>query len=131
LQERGYLLRQRYQPGWEASWVRSGTSHVYSEDGIRGAQSSIMDATRTSDGAHVMLKISRVDEYPDEVPIAEFFSSTALAADSRNHCVPIYEILRPDLNDIVIMVLPLRYDLQCLKFNTIGEAVECFRQMFE
>ncbi|KAJ7456916.1 hypothetical protein FB451DRAFT_1047672, partial [Mycena latifolia] len=49
----------------------------------------VMDATRISDGAHVMLKISRIDEYPNEVPIAEFFSSPALAADPRNHCVPI------------------------------------------
>ncbi|KAJ7701563.1 hypothetical protein B0H17DRAFT_1128337 [Mycena rosella] len=101
------------------------------EDEEAAAQSRIMDATQTSDGAHVMLKISHVDEYPDEVPIAEFFSSTALVADPRNHCGPIYELLHPDLNDIVIMVMPLLYDLQCPKFDTIGEAVESFRQTFE
>ncbi|KAJ7153507.1 hypothetical protein C8R43DRAFT_1126792 [Mycena crocata] len=91
-----------------------------------------MDATRISDNAHIMLKMSDVIEFPDELPIAEFLSSAALAADPRNHCVPICEILRiPDLSDIVIIVMPLLYDLQSPKFETIGEAVECFRQMFE
>ncbi|KAJ7153503.1 hypothetical protein C8R43DRAFT_1002273 [Mycena crocata] len=131
--ERGYLLRPRYQPGWEPSWVKSGKEYWFAEDSIPNwAKGNLMDATRISDNTHVMMKISRVDQYPNEASIAEFLSSADLADDPRNHCVPIYEMLRvPNLSDIVILVMPLLYELQSPKFETIGEAVECFRQLFE
>ncbi|KAJ7146114.1 hypothetical protein C8R44DRAFT_897559, partial [Mycena epipterygia] len=116
--ERGYLLRARYQPGWQASWVKSGTSFGLAED-------SPVLWMRISDNAHVMFKMSDINEYPDEAPILEFLSSKTLAGDPCNHCVPIYEILCiPDLNVIVIMVMPVLYDLQCPKFDTIGETVD-------
>ncbi|KAJ7153498.1 hypothetical protein C8R43DRAFT_1187259, partial [Mycena crocata] len=130
--ERGYQLRPRYQPGWQPSWVQTGKKHYLAEDSLYNKRGTLLDATRISDNAHVMLKMSNVNDFPDEVPIAEFLSSLALIADPRNHCVPIYEILRiPELSDIVIIVMPLLYDIQCPQFETIGEAVECFEQIFE
>ncbi|KAJ7153520.1 hypothetical protein C8R43DRAFT_1235480 [Mycena crocata] len=129
--ECGYLLRPRYQPGWQPSWVKSGKPYWLAEDSLSIRTQSLLDATRISDGAHVMLKMSRVNDYPDEVPIAEFLSSEASTADPRNHCVPIYETLHPNLSDITILAMPLLYGIQSPKFETIGEAVECFRQIFE
>ncbi|KAJ7153518.1 hypothetical protein C8R43DRAFT_1002318 [Mycena crocata] len=132
LKEHGYLLRPRYQPGWEPSWVKYSKPYWLAEDSFRNKAERVMDATRISDGSHVMLKMSDLNDYPNEVPIAELFSSQALAKDTRNHCVKVYETLRiPELSDIAILVMPLLYEMQSPRFETIGEAVECFRQMFE
>ncbi|KAJ6553983.1 hypothetical protein DFH09DRAFT_1494776 [Mycena vulgaris] len=91
-----------------------------------------MDAVRISDGKLVELKRSSTVEYPHEVEIAQLFSSAELAADPRNHCVPIYEAIPvPDLNDVTIIVLPLLYEFDYPEFETVGEVVESFRQIFE
>ena len=51
---------------------------------------------------------------------------------SANHCVPVYDVLPvPDEEDMVIIVMPLLQDYLRPPFGTIGEAVECFRQLFE
>ncbi|KAJ7452116.1 hypothetical protein B0H11DRAFT_2074354 [Mycena galericulata] len=129
--EHGYLLRPRYQAGWQPSWVKSGKPHWLAEDSLRNPYPRLLDATRISDNAHVVLKLSNLTENPDEIPILEFLLSGDRMKDPRNHCVPIYELLRPDLSDVIVIVMPLLYRVQCPEFDTIGEAVECFRQMFE
>ena len=51
---------------------------------------------------------------------------------SANHCVPVYDILPiPDEEDRIIIVMPLLKDYLRPAFETIGEAVECFQQLFE
>jgi hypothetical protein len=51
---------------------------------------------------------------------------------SANHCVPVYDVLPvPDEEDRVIIVMPLLQEYLRPPFRTIGEAVECFRQLFE
>lgn len=51
---------------------------------------------------------------------------------SANHCVPVYDTLPvPEEEDRVIIVMPLLQDYLRPPFNTIGEAVECFRQLLE
>lgn len=51
---------------------------------------------------------------------------------SANHCVPVYDVLSvPDEEDRVIIVMPLLQEYLRPPFGTIGEAVECFRQLFE
>ncbi len=56
----------------------------------------MLDATRISDGAIVSLK--RVGKDGDteskEVDIAQLFSSETLAKDKRNHCAPVYDVLK-------------------------------------
>jgi hypothetical protein len=54
---------------------------------------TIFDAIRIRDNVPVMMK--RVDRRrnPGEWELAEMLSSPSFA-DARNHCVPIYEILR-------------------------------------
>jgi hypothetical protein len=92
-----------------------------------------MDATRISDGKLVMLKrIKNASMHRFEVEIGEFFSAEPQASDARNHCVPILEVLQ-DLDDegSSILVMPFLRPYDDPQFDTFGEAVECFRQLFE
>lgn len=76
-------------------------------------------------------QISRA-EHPYEVDIALYFSSEDLALKPANHCVPIYDVLSlSNDSDFVIIVMPLLRPYTNPRFDTIGEAVECFRQLFE
>jgi hypothetical protein len=94
--------------------------------------SRILDGTRLSDGKYVALKRVKKTDHPHEVDIAQFFSSEPLAGEIANHCVPIYDVLPvPDDEESVIIVMPLLGDYTEPPFDTIGETVECFRQLFE
>ena len=76
-------------------------------------------------------QISRA-EHPYEVDIALYFSSEDLVSKPENHCVPIYDALSlDDDSEFVIIVMPLLRPYANPRFDTIGEAVECFRQLFE
>ncbi|EMD36442.1 hypothetical protein CERSUDRAFT_156109 [Gelatoporia subvermispora B] len=56
LQKRGYLLRLRYTPGWvSSSWKSTKKPWFQCEDAFGPARSTLLDATRTSDGAMVVL----------------------------------------------------------------------------
>jgi hypothetical protein len=91
-----------------------------------------MDATRVGDGRFVVLKFVQKSRHPFEAEIGSFFSAAPLATDPANHCVPIYEILQvPDEEDVILLVMPLlrRYDDP--RFDTFGEVLEFFRQIFE
>ena len=95
-------------------------------------RSSILDATRTSDGAYVVLKIISKSVHPYEVEIGQFFSSEPLRSNTANHCIPIHDVFSvPDDKDKMVMVMPLLREYTSPPFGTIGEAVECFRQLFE
>lgn len=91
-----------------------------------------MDAQRVSDGSFVYLK--RMERggsgVADELQIGQFLSSEALRADPRNHCVPIIEELHCP-NGESIMVMPLLRPFYDPKFQTFGEAVAFFVQLFE
>jgi hypothetical protein len=92
----------------------------------------MLDATRIADGRFVYLKIISKSVHPFEADIGLFFSSGTLGPDPRNHCVPIYEVLQlPDDDDRIILVMPLLRDYFDPRFDTVGEVVEFFRQMFE
>ncbi|KIM51982.1 hypothetical protein SCLCIDRAFT_18292 [Scleroderma citrinum Foug A] len=92
----------------------------------------LLNATRLSDGALIALKIVRHSNNPEEVEISKFLTSEPLQSDTSNHCVPIYDtVLVPDDDDIVIMVMPLLRKYISPAFHTVGEAIECFRQILE
>lgn len=94
--------------------------------------SKLLDATRLSDGAYVVLKIIRPSQHPYEVEIGQYLSSESLRADPTNHCVPIYEVIPiPEEEQRVIIVMPLLRDYLSPPFCTFGEVVECLRQLFE
>jgi hypothetical protein len=80
----------------------------------------------------VLLKVVRPSLHPHEAEISAFVSSKDLASDPRNHCVPLYEVLTvPDEEDKILLVFPLLRDWDKPKFETVGEGVEFFRQIFE
>ncbi|PSR72684.1 hypothetical protein PHLCEN_2v11446 [Hermanssonia centrifuga] len=133
LEKCGYLLRPRYHPGWVASWVGTKKKWYDCEDGHTG-NTLVLDAIRVSDGTAVGLKQLEVGQEhgSNEIDIVLFFSSETLAKDTRNHCVPIYEVLQvPDNDNMRILVMPLLRDYNDPQIQTVGEAVEFFHQMFE
>ncbi|KAG2135813.1 hypothetical protein DEU56DRAFT_737574 [Suillus clintonianus] len=134
LKTRGYLLRPRYAPNWVPSWKgeKKPKPSLFYEDGQMPFRSSIMDATRLSDNTYVILKLIQKSVHPYEVEIGQHLCSEALAADPANHCVPTLDVLQlPDEEDLFILIIPLlRYYINP-PFKTFGEAVECFRQLFE
>jgi hypothetical protein len=147
LKSRGYVLRARYEPNWKPSWEGTGKSWHKCEDAFRIWVSplklgsfpelilikfSLNDAIRISDGTIVALK--QIDEriHPHEADIAQSFSSEPFASDPTNHCTPVYEVLRnPDDQEHVLLVMPFLRRFDDPRFDTFGEAVECFRQLFE
>jgi hypothetical protein len=147
----GYTLRDRYQPGWIASWLKPGAEKDWTacEDSlvpdVRATLSicyelkwntfvqfsHLLDASR-EDGSLVMLKYISTSRHPDEVEIGQLFSSQPLVSNPKNCCVPFYDVLRiPDDEDGAIIVMPLLYRMGHPPFQTIGEMVEFFRQIFE
>ncbi|KAJ6507312.1 kinase-like domain-containing protein, partial [Mycena vitilis] len=144
LEKCGYKLRDRYMPDWIPSW--RGTDKFWTEcpDGL-STYGWALDAVRIRDNADVVLKrllrasyVTREDGSIDptakyeEVEIGTFFSSSPLAEDPRNHCVPILEVLDvPDMEDCWIIAMPLLRIFDSPRFDTIGEAVDFFGQIFE
>lgn len=132
LEEKGYMLRPRYRPGWVPSWQGTDAFYWRFEDGISINFAQLMDAKRVSDGATVAIKRVSRKLHPYELDISQLFSTDPLAADPRNHCVPIYEVLQsPEDSDIILLVMPLLRGYNNPPLQTIGEAVEYFRQVFE
>jgi len=131
LEEQGYMLRPRYRPGWTPHWTDEDFYWDF-EEGTIVKRSQVLDATRISDGETVALKRISRKIHPYEVDISRMFSMEPLASDPRNHCVPIYEVLQvPDDSDIVLLVMPLLRSYNNPRFDTVGEAVEYFRQIIE
>ena len=80
----------------------------------------------------VTLKRIKRTSHPYEADIALYFSSEPVASNPENHCVPVYEVFTLDSeDDIIIMVMPLLRPYNDPTFDTIGEVVDCFRQLFE
>lgn len=92
----------------------------------------MMDGTRISDGATVMLKKVNIIKHPDEADIGRFFSSEPQSTHADNHCVPVYDVLQiPDDENMVLIIMPLLADWDEPPFNTVGETVEFFWQLFK
>ncbi|KAJ7167562.1 kinase-like domain-containing protein [Mycena filopes] len=137
LESRGYMLRPRFRPTWVPSWLSTGKSAMLCEDSVHflvGYYSSLIDATRLKDGSPVFLK--RIDKFVPqfmaERDIGLYFSASPRAADPRNHCIPICEVLEiPHNNQYELIVMPRLREFISPRFDTFGEAVEFFRQIFE
>ncbi|EGN92979.1 hypothetical protein SERLA73DRAFT_190357 [Serpula lacrymans var. lacrymans S7.3] len=132
LMERGYLLRPRYAPGWVPSWQNTKKFWYNCEDGRTPWYPHLLDATRIADGSYVSLKVIVKSRHPFEADIGRYFSSGQLVKDPANHCVPIYEVIEvPKEQDKIMLVMPLLREYDDPPFDTFGEAVDCFRQIFE
>ncbi|KAG6809006.1 hypothetical protein H0H92_002018 [Tricholoma furcatifolium] len=129
----GYTLRPRYQPDWRPSWLENPETVYYCEAsvGVGSSIGVIMDATR-ADGTIVVLKRVPLTPTVFEIEIGLLFSSEPLASDPRNHCVPILDVLDiPGQPKERFVVMPYLMTTEQVLFNTIGEIVEHFRQLFE
>ncbi|KAF7312487.1 Protein kinase domain-containing protein [Mycena indigotica] len=127
LEDAGYRLRPKFQPGY----IPHPDSPSYEERATH-IRPTIMDATRISDGRLVILKAVSTRVHPHEVEIARLFSSPPLSEDPRNHCVPILDVLQdPDDADIQILVMPRLLSMRQPLYETVGEVVDAFRQIFE
>lgn len=78
-----------------------------------------------------MLKSVLQCDHPFEVDITRYLTSEPLRLDPMNHCVPILDVLRIPDEERDIMIMPLLRRYSDPSFKTFGEAVECFRQLFE
>ncbi|KAI0312536.1 hypothetical protein OF83DRAFT_637400 [Amylostereum chailletii] len=130
----GYQLRPRYILGRELSWKKAGTKKPFEEfeDGQRNWLRGVMDATRISDGAFVILKRISLNVVSEELEINKFFSSEPLASDPRNHCAAASEhLIVPEDETEVILVMPLLCPFDDPPFESFGEVVSLFTQLFE
>ena len=92
----------------------------------------MLDAVRLSDRIPVMLKGVEKSVCPNEVEITTLLGSPPLSSDPRNHCPTVFEVLQvPDDDDIQILVMPLLRRHNTPRFDTVGEALECIRQIAE
>ncbi|KAJ7457984.1 kinase-like domain-containing protein [Mycena galericulata] len=123
----GYMLRPRYHPDWS---VPPGTTTLGSESAIPlRTLGGVLDATRISDGAQVVLKF--VETVSPDTQISAYLTTEPGA---HNHCLPIIELLRiEDLkySGCSLMVLPRMRDCDSPAFATIGEIVEFIEQVLE
>ncbi|KAJ2986092.1 hypothetical protein NUW54_g9905 [Trametes sanguinea] len=126
------LPRPRFRPDWVPSWTGTNRNPLGCEDGQMVTRRNVMDATSIQDGAIVVLKKNRTSAHPYEITIGRFFSNESMPWDPRNHCVPIYDVLDvPGDDDVKLLVMPLLYKFFAPPFLTVGEAVECCRQIIE
>jgi hypothetical protein len=93
-----------------------------------------MDAVRISDNLPVILKraSTKSPKHRFETDCTVGMVKKTLRSNPSNHATDIYDIIHlPGEQEYEIMVLPLlrNWDSPC--FETIGEAVDFFRQIFE
>ncbi|KZS89809.1 hypothetical protein SISNIDRAFT_469063 [Sistotremastrum niveocremeum HHB9708] len=131
LESLGYTLRRRFRPDWKPSWLTSGVSALDSEDGIpMHVRGHVMDATRSSDGLRVMLKLAPTET--QELNLWRYLSSPPLLSDPRNHCVPLLEAHPlPDTDELVLAVMPLLIFYNERPFETMGEVLQCLHTLIE
>ncbi|KAJ7092043.1 kinase-like domain-containing protein [Mycena belliarum] len=126
LQEKGFMLRPRYRPGWIPSWHLKNRLLLDCEDGTPLVPGVAIDAIRIRDKTDVILK--QVETVLEEHIIAQRVSSPK---DPQNHCVPILEVFEVPNSKYHIIVMPLLRSFLVPRFDTIGEAVDFFGQIFE
>ncbi|KAG5730700.1 hypothetical protein E4T56_gene4058 [Termitomyces sp. T112] len=134
LKKHGYTLRDRYNPNRVPSWKKkknASESSIHFEDGQYNRHGQVLDATR-NDGTLVVLKDVSIDTKEHEIWIGTKFSSGALATHPKNHCVPFLEVIDPQEGSrIAFIVMPYLLETNYPSFQTIGEVVDYFRQIFE
>ncbi|KAJ7109618.1 hypothetical protein C8R43DRAFT_1161456 [Mycena crocata] len=131
LEKAGYRLRPKFNPGFVGPKPPS-TYNLGDDHTAQHPRKHIMDAERISDNQQVMLKWISKKTHPFEVEIGRLFSAPAMAKNPRNHCIPILNVLQdPHDQDKQIIVMPrlIRFDEPI--FDTVGEVIDCFRQIFE
>ncbi|KAJ7489591.1 hypothetical protein FB451DRAFT_1024690 [Mycena latifolia] len=130
LEEHGYMLRPRYRPEWVPTMLTPGTFPWDCEDSIPSSvrYGLVLDATRISDKAQVVLKI--VETATTEATICTFLTNESGAA---KYALPILEMIPlDDLPELSFM------DMPCMRqcdhppfFSTVREFTDFVRQVLE
>ncbi|KAJ7625462.1 hypothetical protein B0H17DRAFT_1164387 [Mycena rosella] len=111
-----------HQPDWVPSWIGTDKTFLDAFDGTVNVRRRTLDEIRIQDNAGVALKLLQKSVHFKEVD----------GEDPRNYCVPIFEVLEvPDDEDFTILVMPLLRKYYQPRFDTVGEAVDFFGQIFE
>ncbi|TFY62497.1 hypothetical protein EVG20_g6687 [Dentipellis fragilis] len=137
----GYLLRPRYRPQWTPPWEGTRKDYDEFEEGQGMLHYALMDVTRLQDqlqdnAKYVMLK--KVVPPPEgavtqEIEINKYL--TSLPPEDlglRNPTTRLHEVLQvPDDHTLKILVMPLLRPFDSPPFETFGEAVAFFTQLFK
>ncbi|KAJ3914612.1 kinase-like domain-containing protein [Lentinula edodes] len=130
LKERGYMMRPRYRPGWQPSYIPGSFGSLYAEDAQRTPHPYVMDALRLSDSLMVALKLVKVSTGEDKLTM--LFSDDDHNPDPHNHCVRILEVLPVPGEDAgKILVMVWMRNVIDPRFRTIGEAIQFFKEMIQ
>ncbi|KAJ7108588.1 hypothetical protein C8R44DRAFT_884648 [Mycena epipterygia] len=125
LEQRGYMLRRRYRPGWVPDVLTTGKTAWDCEDAIP-AWGEVLDATRISDGAPVVLKI--VPTFSPDTRISWFLTNEPGA---EKHALPCLELI-PMYAEFAFMVMPRMRDCSDPPyFETVREFMEFLEQVLE
>ncbi|KAJ7449118.1 kinase-like domain-containing protein [Mycena galericulata] len=130
LEKAGYRLRPKFNPGLLGPKPRG--RYNLDDHTAHHPRRHIMDAERISDGQQVMLKWVSRKAHPFEIEIGCFFSTPLASQNPKNHCIPILDVLRDPMDDdkqIIVMPRLIRFDEPI--FDTVGEVIDCWRQIFE
>jgi hypothetical protein len=96
----------------------------------------VLDATRISDNAQVILKLhvpSGEDRNGlEEIEILQHFSSPEFKDDPSNHIVPCLDVFPiPDVSEGSFIVMPLLSKYNLPEFWDLGEVHDFLEQIFE
>ncbi|KAF7296390.1 Protein kinase domain-containing protein [Mycena chlorophos] len=148
LEEKGYVLRPRYQRDWVPSYERVSEMPL-KEDGQLWIRSHLMDAEKKTsesssnvDAKSRFVVLKRLRAGSEELNITTELCGPNNPKQNHplNHCVPVLDVIsrylpaylpRPEHPEWTIVVLPLLRQVDDPKLRTVGEAVELFRQMFQ
>ncbi|KAJ7469284.1 kinase-like domain-containing protein [Mycena galericulata] len=122
------MLRPRYHQDWS---LPPGTTPVEAESAIPlRTLGGVLDGTRISDGAQVVLKF--VGTVSPDTQISGYLTTEPGA---QNHCLPILELLQiedPEYSGYSFMVTERMRDCHDDPvFKTIGEIIEFIQQVLE
>ncbi|KAF8902790.1 hypothetical protein CPB84DRAFT_1814851 [Gymnopilus junonius] len=133
---RGYQLHPRYKKGWVPSWVTNPPSWqppTWNPPARGPYHAPVIDAIRIRDDKAVVLK--RTFKHAvngEETKLTAYFSSPSLRYDFNNHCIPLLDVMDiPDDENFAIIVVPLLRPFNSPRFDTVGECVDLFQQIFK
>ncbi|EGN91796.1 hypothetical protein SERLA73DRAFT_164364 [Serpula lacrymans var. lacrymans S7.3] len=91
----------------------------------------ILCVASTNIGTICSLKLLNKSQYPYKIEIGQLFSTEPLVSDLANHCAPIDDVLSvPDDQYQAVVVMPLLRSFDDPQFDTYGEVIDFFRQIF-
>lgn len=93
----------------------------------------MIDAIRIYDSKPVVLK--RTFKHAvngEEAKLTKYFFSPPIRDDPNNHCVPLLDVMDiPDDEGFEILVIPLLRPFDSPRFDTVGECIDLFQQIFK